>query len=245
MTTKLTKQIQPFQRHLTETGICLCGTPQNMRIRPQRHSLIPPTIYTGETVAQIVNCVPETIRPAVILVASNLFRMAEACSMTYEQLFQHWDAGWIWIPNTAATRLRGRYLTRWVPINPATRHLLTPYIGKSGSLCPLCKDEKAAGALYAKAMKRAGIPIVRGGLRTSCISAHFAIGVPMGHIARWAGNTEPVCTSHLKISTMDRERAASWAARLLGVGKDSPAVAEFFAALRSYSCTPRASLKAV
>jgi integrase len=200
-------------------------------------------MYSGETIARIVNCVPDDIRPAIILVASNLFRMGEAHAMTYEQLFRHWDAGWMLIPDSAAGRIGRRSLSRWVPINPATRHLLTPYVGQSGPLCPRCKTENAFSDRYAAALKRAGIPIVRAGLRKACISAHSAIGVSARNIASWAGNSERLCTSHYLIPASTRADAAAWAAGLLGVRKDSPAVEEFFAAVLGFSRTPLVFLK--
>jgi len=242
MTNNLPNPNQPFQNPSDKSGIYINRTPQNMKHLPKRQSPTTLAIYSGETVARIVNCVPDDIRPAIILVASNLFRMGEAYAMTYEQLFRHWDAGWIWLPDSAAARIRRRCRGRWIPVNPATRQLLAPYAGKSGPLCPRCKTENAFSARYAAALKRAGIPLVRAGLRKACISAHSAIGVSKVNIAKWAGTTETVCTSHI-ISLWSTTDASAWVAGLLGVEMASPAVEEFFAAVLGFSRTPRVFLK--
>ena len=223
---------QPFQNPSDKSGIYINRTPQDMKLPDKRQSPTPPAIYPGETVARIVNCVADDIRPAIILVASNLFRMTEARRMTYEQLFKHWDAGWIWIPDNAAFRTKCRCLSRWVPINPATRHLLAPYIKKRGLLYPRNKTHDAFAVRYQRELNRMGIPHTRECLRKSCISAHFAFGVDKRHICKWSGLSESAFSADFVNHPNAREEAVAWAAGMLGTGEESPDIEGFLTFMR-------------
>jgi len=224
------------ESRLNVAGILSGNIPAMNRTPKPRPRNVGPELYPSTAAAQIIECVPDSIRPAVVLVAANLFRMEEAFSMTYEQLFRQWDEGWIWIPDSCAARLSHRYCSRWVPVSPMTRHLLAPYRNETGILFLAKNNIRASAARFRRTLKANGIPFVKNGLRRSCLAAYSCLGLPKAHTCFWAGIPEPFGRKFFAPSESARKYAYEWIAGLMGVGSATPTVGK---AIQELLSTPR------
>ena len=199
-------------------------------------------VYPADVFVRIVDIVPETIRVAVILVATCLFRPEESYLMTYEQLFQYFDEGWIWTPPSVAKRVGTESASRWTPINPLAKKLLLPYRDRKGPLCPDFSTPQSATARFTEALALAKIKTVHDGVRKSCISAHAAIGVDMAKLAKWAGTSEAIINRYYKENSCTMAYFAEIAAKLFGVPENDQSINDFFTVILNTSPTPPTKL---
>jgi len=215
-----------------------------IKLGKNREMAGPVKIYPAETLLDIIRLAPETLRPALILVAANLFRPEEAMAMTYEQLFLYEKENWIWLPPSIAKRVGKRTAARWTYLNPITRHLLTPYMKNKGPLCPTIPDPTSGNARFSEFMKKSKIALIHDGIRKSCITAHVVIDASVQKIAKWAGNSESVIQGHYNNRATTGGYTTQIVAGFLGVDPAHPSVQAAIDTILQQKASPPVTLVA-
>jgi len=212
-----------------------------IHIPPKMQSSDAPEIFSVKACIKQVRLAPERAFPTQVLLACNLFRPCETYRMTFEQLFAFWDRGWIWIPDTVAKKVHGKYAARWTPVLPLTRFLLEKYRDKKGYIFPGPKNYRPLYFLNFLYRFRTSIHVtnVSDGLRKSCISMHAALGVDMHKLSKWAGNSPSTIRRHYDDPATTEGFIRVLTAGLMRCKLTDPVVEASLAQILATSTTPK------